>query len=185
MKILPTLLILGALVVAGCGSTSTSTTTSSSAAKTSNDDDGPQTLKGAVGDALALQGSGLNDDPNDHTKTKVKVKLTAVRGPFKGFDIPSDHKLVGVVLQIANVGQMRYSDPLPDGVLTLDSGKPGKQTSLIAVGRPNPCANPSLKLDAGESKRVCIAYEIPKRATPRAFKYVTDSGYGDTGQWSL
>jgi hypothetical protein len=198
-----------ALAVAGCGASekTTTTTASTTAAKTAKatatatpaktaaashreDSDGNGiedvlTLKGAVGDTLALEGSGLNDDVNDHTKTKIRVTLKAMKGPFKGFDIPANRKLIGVVLRFTNTGKLRYDDALPQGKLTLKGGESGKQTSLIPIGGPNPCVNPSLKLKTGQAKNVCIAFEVPKRARAQAFEYVTDSGYGDTGLWTL
>jgi hypothetical protein len=131
------------------------------------------------------RGCGLHDDLSDHTRTKVKVTLKSTRGPFKGFDVPSDHKLIGVVLRFANAGELRYEDPRPDGVLKLAGGDTGKLTTLIPLGRRNPCDSPSVKLKAGQSKSVCIAFEVPKRSELKMFEYVTDSGFGDTGQWAL
>jgi hypothetical protein len=154
------------------------------AAKARSGDD-PVTVKGKMGDSLTLVGSGLNDDPSDHSKTKIKVRLQAVRGPFKGFQIPSNRALIGVELEFTNVGAKRYDDPLPDGTLTVAGGESGKQTNLIPLSGANPCDNRSLKLKAGQSKSTCIAFEIPKREKPLALEYVSDSGYGDTGLWSL
>jgi hypothetical protein len=57
------------------------------------------TVKGRLGDTFALQGSGLHDNLSDHTKTKVRVTLEGMRGPFKGFDIPAGQELIGVELR--------------------------------------------------------------------------------------
>jgi len=151
--------------------------------KRSGDD--PITVKGRLGDALTLVGSGLNDDPNDHTRTKIKVRLKGVRGPFKGFQIPSNRALIGVELEFTNVGAKLYDDPAPDGTLTVAGGESGKQTNLIPLSGANPCDNKSLKLAKGQSKSTCIAFDIPKREKPMALEYVADNGYGDTGLWSL
>src|SRR3954469_1758313 len=116
------LLALVAAVVAGCGASETPQRTTAAQgtpeatvapakppkkAPAREDSDGNgipdvMTIKGAVGDTLALEGSGLNDDVNDHTKTKVRIKLEGTRGPFKGYDIPGNRKLVGVVLRFTN-----------------------------------------------------------------------------------
>jgi hypothetical protein len=145
----------------------------------------PITVKGELGDALTLVGSGLNDDPNDHSKTRIKVRLKGVRGPFKGFQIPSNRALIGVELEFTNVGPKLYDDPAPDGTLTVAGGESGKQTNLIPLSGGNPCDNKSLKLAKGQSKSTCIAFDIPKREKPLALEYVADNGYGDTGLWSL
>jgi hypothetical protein len=108
-----------------------------------------------------------------------------MKGPFQGFHVAGDRQLIGVVLNVKNVGRLKYDDPLPSGRLTGASGESGKQTALIPFGGQNPCDNPSLKLKAGQSRSVCIAFEVPKRDKPRTFEFGTDSGFGDTGLWRL
>jgi hypothetical protein len=184
-----------AAAVAGCGggggtASSPSPSSSANAAKSSSqppasDHNGPTTVKGALGDTLALQGSGLHDNPNDHTKAKLRVTLKAVRGPFKHYNIPANQQLVGVALRFANVGTVRYDNALPQGKLMLAGGATGKQTTLIPLSGKNPCDDVSLKLGAGQAKNVCIAFQIPKSAKPESFQYVADYGYGDKGVWTL
>lgn len=140
------------------------------------------TLKGRLGDTLTLEGAGLNAD---HRKSKIRVTLQGMKGPFQGFKVAANRKLIGVVLKVKNVGKLKYDDPLPGGKLTGASGESGKQTSLIPFGQANPCDNPSLKLKSGQSKSVCIAFEVPKADKPRTFEFGTDSGFGDTGLWKL
>jgi hypothetical protein len=140
------------------------------------------TLKGRLGDTLALEGAGLN---SNHTKSKIRVTLQGMKGPFSGFKVASNRQIVGVALKVKNVGKLSYDDPLPSGQLTAASGESGKQTSLIPFGGTNPCDNPSLKLKTGQSKTVCIAFEVPKKDKPRTFEFGTDSGFGDTGLWRL
>ena len=108
-----------------------------------------------------------------------------MKGPFQGFKVASNRQIIGVTLTVKNVGKLKYSDPLPSGQLTGASGESGKQTSLIPFGTANPCDNPSLKLKTGQSKTVCIAFEVPKKDKPRTFEFATDSGFGDTGLWKL
>jgi hypothetical protein len=193
----PSVAALGlAAILAGCGSSGSGAPApaeshaakSGPAARPDSDHDGiPDaiTVKGSLGDTLALQGSGLNKDPNDHTKTRIRVTLKGVRGPFKGYDIPSDRKLIGVDLRFVNVGRLVYENPQPQGQLTVVGGETGKQTSLIQLSGKSPCDDPSLKLAAGQAKNVCIAFEVPKADRPQSFQYVADSGYGDRGLWRL
>jgi hypothetical protein len=191
-----------AAVLAGCGSsaetTSSSTDTASSQAATGTLKKGTSkrhdsdkngipdavTVKGKVGDTLALQGSGLSGS-SDHTKTRIRVTLKGIKGPFKGFDVPAGRQLIGVQLRFVNVGKLRYDNPLPHGELTVAGGENAKQTNLIAIGAKSPCDNPAVKLKKGQSKNVCIAFEVPKADKPQSFQYVADSGFGDTGLWSL
>lgn len=193
--------------MAGCGSsgtdekpsTSSGSTTTKTAAATptattaevkDQDGDGiedPVTVKGAIGDTLELNGSGLgNKDPSDHTKNKIKVTLTKIKGPFKGYDIKSNRKLIGLQFKFKNTGELVYDNPLPNGKLKLAGGGTGKQTNLIQIdGSKDPCVNPRLKLKTGQSKSVCIAFEVPKKGKLETFEYTSDSGYGDTAQWAL
>jgi hypothetical protein len=198
-----TVVALGlAAVLAGCGSsaetTSSSTNTAASQAATGTLKTGKSkrpdsdkngipdaiTVKGKVGDTLALQGSGLNGS-DDHTKSRIRVTLKGIKGPFKGFDVPAGRRLIGVQLKFVNVGKLPYDNPLPHGELTVAGGENAKQTNLIAIGGKNPCDNPSVKLQKGQSKSVCIAFDVPKADKPQSFQYVADSGFGDTGLWSL
>src|SRR3954452_9351159 len=181
--------------LAGCGSggaepggaesTVAAKATATAKPKTGPDSDDPVTVKGTVGDALILNGSGLNDDPNDHRKTRVKVTLKGVRGPLSGFDVPKGRALIGVELEFENLGRLRYDEAQPQGQLTVAGGETGKQTSLIPLSGRNPCDNKSLKLRTGQARVTCIAFEVPKGEKPQAFEYVTDVGYGDTGLWRL
>jgi hypothetical protein len=193
-----------AAVLAACGSSTEQDSASTQAAKATKETTGKLkkgtskredadnngipdaiTVKGNIGDTLALQGSGLNDGSSDHTKTRVRVTLKGVKGPFKGFDIPKGRQLIGVELRFVNVGKLVYDNPLPQGELTVGSGENAKQTNLIAIGRKSPCDNPSVKLRAGQSKNVCIAFDVPKAEKPKSFQYVADHGFGDTGLWAL
>ena len=116
----------------------------------------------------------------------MRVTVKGTRGPFKGYDLPAGRKLVGVELKFSNQGDGVYDDPQPRGELKLTGGKTGKQTNLIQMdGTKSPCNNPSVKLKTGQSRSVCIAFEVPKAAKPESFEFVTDSGYGDTGVWAL
>ena len=195
------LAVAGAAVLAGCGGGSGGGATAKATPaahvvrsvrhRPDSDHNGipdPITVKGTLGDALALEGSGLEDDPTNpssHAKSRIRVTLLRVRGPFKGFDVPTGRTIVGVDLRFVNVGRFVYKNPQPQGDLTVVGGETGKQTSLITVGTKNPCDDPSLKLKPGQSKNACIAFDVPKGKRPRTFEYTADAGYGDRGLWRL
>jgi hypothetical protein len=178
------LTLLAALaVVAGCGSSAEKTPPTPKVLPeptAAAERVGPETLKGRLGETLALHGASFNKGG------QVRVTVKGTRGPFKGYGVPAGRTLIGVVLRLSNAGTARYEDPLPSGELTVAGGRKGKQTNLIQLdGSKNPCKNPSLKLDTGESRSVCLAFEVPKRAKPESFSFATDSGYGDTGVWAF
>jgi hypothetical protein len=165
-------------VVGGAATTPTQTpeTTTTTAKRD------PMTVKGALGDTLELVGQPSYDKPS---KVKVKVTVKRLIGPFSGFNLDAGRKLIGLEVRFSNVGTAKFDDPLPGGRLAVSGGESGKQTSLISTGKKSPCDNPSIKLAPGQSKDVCIAYDIPKDGKPETFEYGVDSGYGDTGLWRL
>ena len=71
------------------------------------------TLKGRLGDTLTLEGAGLHDDLSDHTKSKIRVTLQGMKGPFKGFDVADNRQLIGVVLKVKNVGELNTTTRCP------------------------------------------------------------------------
>lgn len=163
-------------------------TTSTQAPATGADDptrQDPITVKGKEGDTLTLLGqyaTGMSGKPKP--RIKIEATLTGQKGPFSGFDLAKGHKLIGMTVRVKNVGDKTFSDPLPSGTLILVGGENGKQTNLITSG-DSPCDNPRLKLRTGESKEVCIAFDVPTNAKLETFQFETDSGYGDTGLWRL
>jgi hypothetical protein len=184
--------LLAATLLVGCGGSDDPATTTTAAkqpavdagdakpAKLSDSKD-PVTVKGALGDALTLRGSSTS--PDGQSLQRVVVKKIA--GPYKGFDVAKGRELVGVELSITSLNAAPVVDPLPNGALTTDGGEQGKQTQLITVGGKNPCKNPSVKLAKGQTKDVCIAYEVPAGATLKTFQFETDAGYGDSGLWTV
>ncbi len=138
------------------------------------------TVRGKRGETLTLIGQR---DPKG--REKVAVTVQRIRGPFSGYNLSEGRQLIGVDVKIANAGTLVYDDPQPGGTLTVVGGETGKQTNLITVGRKSPCDNPSLKLSKGQSKTVCVAFEIAKGAKPQVFQFAVDSGFGDTGVWTL
>jgi len=159
-------------------------TEESSAADESRKDE--ITVRGRKGDTLTLLGQySTTIDGKPEARERVKVTLLRIRGPFSGFTLAEGHKLIGLDLRVTNVGKKRFDDPLPGGTLILVGGENGKQTNLISGTNANPCDNPSLKLKQGESKTVCIAFDVEKAAKLQTFQYAVDSGYGDTALWRL
>lgn len=132
---------------------------------------GPKTVKGAQGDTLAL----------DH----IRVTMKGLKGPFKGFDVPTGRKLLGVELRIVNTGDERYDTTLPQGTLTMVDGEAGKLTNLISIGGKNPCDYPRVKLAKGQGRTMCLAFDVPADGRPQAFQYVADAGEGDTALWQV
>lgn len=140
-----------------------------------------QTFRGELGDTFTLVGQPTFKKAS---KEAAEVTMVEIVGPFSGFDLRPGNQLIGVTLRIKSVGEKPYKDPQPGGDL-IAGGESGRQTSLITGTGENPCDNPSLKLDKGESATVCIAYEISKKARPQTFEFAMSSGYGDVGIWKL
>jgi hypothetical protein len=108
--------------------------------------------------------------------------MKGLKGPFKGFDVPTGRKLLGVELRIVNTGDERYDTTLPQGTLTMADGETGKLTNLIAIGGKNPCDYPREKLAKGQGRTMCLAFDVPADGRPQAFQYTGDN---DTGLWQV
>jgi len=198
------------LFAAGCGgddndnSTATTATAAATPAATAtpaqtatpaagerpdSDDNGipdVQTKKGKLGEALTLLGQGtLDANGKPEPQGEVKVTVKKVIGPFSGFDLDAGRKLIGVQIRFTNVADKLFDDPQPNATLTLIGGETGKQTNLISVNKESPCDNPSIKLKKGQSKDTCLAFEVPKDGKLQTLEFGMDSGFGDTGLWSL
>ena len=52
-----------------------------------------------------------------------------MRGPFKGYDIAANRKLIGVVLKVVKRGKLLYDDPRPAARSRSRAGRPASRPS--------------------------------------------------------
>jgi hypothetical protein len=187
---------VGALAIAGCGSsktktvtvgaaTSAATTPASPAAQTTPATTTPAATTpaaptttassgnhGSLGDTLTVKGQ---------TKDVVAVTATKVHDPASGYDPDKGKRVVGVDFTVKNVGSVLYKD-FPSAQATTADGE--SSGSAISVG--GSCNSPStIKLQPGESKSFCLPFQIAKAGVLKTIQYEPDAGYGTPAVFSV
>ena len=174
--------IAAALALAGCGSgdepsggaaAAKATATPAAAAKPA----GPK--KAALGDELTLK--GLRGD--------MKVRVTGIVDPLPNPETErpkAGRRFVGVRVALTNAGDQPYRDaPLNGSMLVTDLPKAANPTILIGGSCPSKLGT-RLRMPAGSSKRLCLPFQVKKKAKISAFRFRLNSGFGpETGEWAV
>jgi hypothetical protein len=135
--------------------------------------------RAALGEPIALE--GLQDG------VEVEATATGFTDPLPAgrFDEPRrGHRRVGVRLTLENTGEAPYRDAPVNGATLVLAGGRKAEAAIVSGG---PCAiefATDLVLARGESRRGCLAFEVPRGHDARGFEFTTDSGHGPhTGIW--
>ena len=173
--------IAAALALAGCGSGDAppggAASAKASATPAASKPAGPK--KAALGDELTLK--GLRGD--------MKVRVTGIVDPLPNPRTQrpkAGRRFVGVRVSLTNAGDQPYRDaPLNGSMLVTDLPKAANPTILIGGGCPSELGT-RLRMPAGSSKRVCLPFQVKKRARISAFRFRLNSGFGpETGEWAV
>ena len=173
--------IAAVLALAGCGGgdepSGGAATTKASATPAAAEPAGPK--KAALGDELTLK--GLRGD--------MKVRVTGIVDPLPNPDTErpkAGRRFVGVRVSLTNAGDQPYRDaPLNGSMLVTDLPKAANPTILIGGGCPSKLGT-RLRMPAGSSKRVCLPFQVKKKAKISAFRFRLNSGFGpETGEWAV
>ena len=120
---------------------------------------------------------------NDGLEVRVTATEIASLTPGEYDDVPAGKRMVGVSVRLTNdTTSPAYSDSPSNGAaLILESGDQVDPT--ISFGG---CKAQSLKIQPGDSRRVCIPFEIDTDAKLATFQFALDSGFSDdAGEWRL
>jgi hypothetical protein len=175
------------ILCGACGTTTTNTVThtetapSTTPAETTPVEETPaqsSPTEGKVGSTLSLTG---NDGET------MDVTVTGVLDPATGgeFDQPSaGTRFVGIKVRLKNTGGTPYSDSPSNGA-ALITNTDEEADSTITVG--GSCNSPSdVKIAPGDTRDVCIPFEVKTAQKGTKFQFTLDSGFADqTGEWSL
>jgi len=179
----------GAISLAGCGSTTIKTVTDTTTAPSGQ----TPTSTEATDDTPAAQSSpqetkvGSTISLSGFDSVKMDVKVTRVLDPATGgeFDQPSPGtRYVGVEIELKNTGQVAYDDSPSNGA-TLITNTDEEADAEITLG--GTCNSPSdVKIAPGDTRKVCIPFEVPNAQKARKFQFTLNSGFAnETGEWSL
>ncbi|MEU4231578.1 DUF4352 domain-containing protein [Nonomuraea sp. NPDC026600] len=135
----------------------------------------------AVGGSITLQGT----DPG--LKMTVTVnQLVNPASPAQDFLKPkSGNKFVAVQVTLANVGQAVYSDAPGNGAMLID-GEGQQYRSTIYEVREGQAFGGSATINADDSRKGMIVFEVPESAKLVKFQFALNSGFADQkGEWTL
>ena len=192
------LVLVGAVLVAGCGTTTviktvttsapavnsaataTATAPVSAATTAASTASTPRPRQARVGSTLTLTGNGGES---------LAVTVDQVMDPLPvGQDDQADagQRYVGIQITLKNVGSVPYSDAPSNGSTLLSNSSDQAQGTIVTGG---PCGNDfqsSVKIAPSESQHGCIPFELVQGKSAATFQFTLDSGFANqTGQWSL
>jgi hypothetical protein len=116
---------------------------------------------------------------------KMRVRPYRVKAFEAGeFETPAEgNQYVGVWISLKNVGRKRYSDAPGNGAKLVDTRAKVHDSTIVVSG--DTCETTSdLRIPAGQTRRICIPFEVPTGVRLRYFEFTLNSGFADqTGQW--
>jgi hypothetical protein len=131
----------------------------------------------ALGDSITL---GTLDD-GEIQVTPVEVKDPATSGN-QFIEPDAGNRYVGVRVRINNTGDSVYEDSPSNGASVVDTKDVEWDADVFDAVEP---ALGTVKITPGDARVGWIAFEVDKQSKLRTFQFSTDSGFGDTGQWTL
>ncbi|MEV0997988.1 DUF4352 domain-containing protein [Nonomuraea sp. NPDC050202] len=142
---------------------------------------GQQPATARVGGTLTVQGM----DPG----LKVSVTVNRVVNPAtpaSDFLKPkTGNKLVAVEVTLANAGQAVYSDAPTNGAWLIDGQGQQYRSSFSNVTEGQGFGG-TVTVNAGDSRKGVIVFEVPEPATLAKFQFGLNSGMaGQKGEWAL
>ena len=171
---------IAALALAGCGGGEEAAPGSAATPAKSpagGKQEGPTRV--ALGEAATLTG----------LKGEMKVRVTKVLDPLPNPDTErpkAGRRFVGVRVTLTNLGEKAYRDaPLNGSTLVTDLPKAANPTILIG-GACTSKLGTKLRMPAGSEKRLCLPFQVKKKAKISAFRFRLNSGFGpETGEWAV
>jgi hypothetical protein len=134
-----------------------------------------------VGGAITLQGmdAGLK-------VTVTLVKMVDPATPAQDFMKPkAGNKFVAVEVTLQNAGQAVYSDSPTNGAMLIDGEGQQYRSTLYDV-REGQSFGGSATINAGDSRKGVIVFEVPEAAKLAKFQFALDSGFAEQkGEWAL
>lgn len=174
-------LIVGcSALIAGGGSETINEPTTDQEAEQEAAPDGPAAEQetATVGDTLTLEGfEGLSMDV-----TLESVDRGIAGGEFD--QAPEGTEYVGVKLKLENVSDKTYNDSPSNGATLVTQDDEQVTSTILMEGECT--GGDSARIAPGDTRSLCIPYEVPADAELRLFQFALDSGFSEQGgEWKL
>ncbi|GAA1675919.1 hypothetical protein GCM10009733_086170 [Nonomuraea maheshkhaliensis] len=135
----------------------------------------------AVGEAVALAGR----TPGLRMSVTVNQVVAAATPASDLLKPKAGAKLVAVEVTLANTSQAVYGDAPSNGAWLIDTQGQQYRSTVYTV-REGQSFGGSATINAGDSRKGMIVFEVPEGAVPAKFQFALDSGFAEQkGEWTL
>ena len=121
--------------------------------------------------------------------SEAKVTATEVVDELRVSDLDSpgsDRRVIGVMLEIENVGSGIYRDSPNVGSVLITGQDHRADPTFLTEGKCSDEFQDDIKLAPGETQSGCIPFEISDESSLKTFQFSPDVGVGpDIGEWDL
>jgi hypothetical protein len=141
----------------------------------------PSASAGHVGSTIALTG----ESPGEKLSVTL-VKVAPTTKATDGFSTPpAGDRYFAAQFRLTNTGTTTYSDAVDNDAVALDAKGQQYQTDIVDSVSAGPEFADQLNIVAGGAALGWIVFDVPAAATITAMQFTLDSGFADTGQWSV
>ena len=132
-----------------------------------------------IGDEVTLKG----------LEGEMKVKMLKIEDPMKAppTERPrAGRRFVGVTVRFTNPGRQAFKDAPLNGSRLVTNVKKGANPTILLTGKCPSKPGINFRLPAGESKTLCLPFQVKRKAKVTGFQHALNSGFGpDTGKWDV
>jgi hypothetical protein len=145
-------------------------------------DSGAKTHKVAhLGDAITLAGNDKG--------SKISVAAISIADPARatdGFSTPdAGNRYVAVRFRFTNTGSAAYDDSPSNGAKVIDSQGEQFDADIVEKINAGVLLPAQVKAPAGAVVAGYIVFQVPKAAKVTKIQFSMDSGFGETGEWTV
>jgi len=134
-----------------------------------------------VGETITLNGNA----PGSKAAVTA-VKVIDPTASTDGFSTPAaGSRYVAVQFQIQNTGTAAYDDSPSNGARVTDVSGQQFESSLVSSVSAGPVFPATVKLAPGEKALGYIVFEVPASSNVAAVQFAMDSGFADSGRWTV
>jgi hypothetical protein len=178
-----------ALSLAACGGDEEPATPAAGGANTTTTATGAATAS-----ATAAGGNKTGLAPGDEAAIKglenaqATVVMSEITDPMKSpkTERPKPGKrFVAVQIEITNDGEADIKDSLLNGSRLVTEPADAANPSIVLTGKCKSKPAVNFRLAAGASKKLCLPFQVDKKAKVTGFKFTLNSGYGpESAEWT-
>jgi hypothetical protein len=135
----------------------------------------------AAGSTITIKGQD-SGEKLAVTLLKVAPKTTAT----DGFSTPpAGDRYFAAQFKLTNTGTEAYNDSADNDAVALDSSGKQYETDIVVSIAAGPLFGDPLNIAPGATTSGWIVFDVPTATTITSVEFTTDSGFGDSGRWTI